>query len=73
MEVAVRVLNLLLILVLVFQGLCAVPGIGKRQFFPWEIIPDIVPDIILYLTFPRTLYLTFLATPYLLATGEPSS
>ncbi|PMD16877.1 hypothetical protein NA56DRAFT_304199 [Hyaloscypha hepaticicola] len=46
MEVAVRVLNLLLILVLVFQGLCAVPGIGKRQFFPWEIIPDIVPDII---------------------------
>ena len=46
MEVAVRVLNLLLILVFVFQGLCAVPEIGKRQWFLWEIIPDIAPDII---------------------------
>ena len=46
MEVAVRVLNLLLILVFVLQGLCAVPEIGKRQWFLWEIIPDIAPDII---------------------------
>ncbi|KAN0089935.1 hypothetical protein V8E51_018514 [Hyaloscypha variabilis] len=46
MEVAVRVLNLLLILVFVLQGLCAVPEIGRRQFgIPWEIIPDIIPDI----------------------------
>jgi len=49
MEVAVRVLrlNLLLILVFifVFQGLCAVPEIGKRQF-PFDILPEILPDIL---------------------------
>jgi hypothetical protein len=49
MEAAVRALNLLLILVFVFQGLCAVPEIGKRH--PLDIpIPDFpipipIPDI----------------------------